>query len=176
MAKTFIDIDISSPYTRKIRVSWLKKVANEAMQVSLTGPHLSNLEKQDRHLSLAITDDNTIRRLNLRFRGLDYVTDVLSFSTISQGYWKGDRVVNPQNHSEEPFPIPPYEPQPLGEVIISYPQAERQALASCKDIKKELSLLVVHGVLHLLGYDHESLEEAASMQKMEQQTLIQLKI
>ena len=145
------------------------------MEVSLKSPHLADLEKQDRRLSLVITDDNTIRRLNLEFRGLDYVTDVLSFSTISQASWEGGHVENPQNHSAEQFPIPPYEPQPLGEVIISYPQGERQALALGKEIKEELSLLVVHGVLHLLGYDHGSLEEETSMQQMEQQALIQSK-
>ena len=65
------------------------------------------------------------------------------------------------------FVLPPGEPRPLGEVVISYPQAARQAAAAGRSVAGELRLLVVHGTLHLIGYDHAAPEETRRMQSLE---------
>ncbi|MCE2404220.1 MAG: rRNA maturation RNase YbeY [Dehalococcoidia bacterium] len=121
-------------------------------------------------LGIMIADDDTLRDLNKRYRGLDEVTDVLSFSTTHQGPWQGDGD-GPQAPEEDPFVMPPDEPRHLGEVIISYPQAARQAKAEPGDLESELALLVVHGILHLLGFDHMEAQEEAEMRAKERAVL-----
>jgi len=100
-------------------------------------------------LSIAVTDDETVRALNREYAGEDAVTDVLSFS---------------QREGEE-FVAPPEGVPPLGEVVIAYPQAARQALGG---VAGEVERLLVHGVLHLLGYDHAEPEEARRMREREE--------
>ena len=95
------------------------------------------------HLTLLLTDDNTLQQLNHRYRGLNKVTDVLSF--------------------EDGAAIAPNAPIYLGDIAISVPQAARQAGRGGHSVSAELQLLTVHGVLHLLGYDHATAEEQAVM-------------
>ena len=72
------------------------------------------------------------------------------------------------------FVLPPGEPRPLGEVVISYPQAARQAAAAGRSLAGELRLLVVHGTLHLIGYDHAETAETKLMQSLERAALQRL--
>jgi probable rRNA maturation factor len=74
------------------------------------------------------------------------------------------------------FVMPPGEPSPLGEVIISYPQAQRQAEERGAPLENELALLVIHGVLHLTGHDHLEPEETELMQSKERTALAALNI
>ena len=122
-------------------------------------------------LSIVIADDETVRDLNRRHRGLDENTDVLSFSFIHQGEYHGDGEA-PTSFSEvEPFAMPPGQPPGLGEVIVSYPQAVRQAEESTHALDQEMARLVAHGVLHLLGYDHVEPEDEALMRSEEKAVL-----
>lgn len=89
-------------------------------------------------ISLSFVDDLEIRKLNRMYRQKDKVTDVLSFASPD-----GDRSGY------------------LGDVIISYPQAIRQM--EDEDLELELTDLLVHGMLHVLGYDHEKAEDAEVM-------------
>ena len=131
-------------------------------------------------VSLVIADDATVRDLNSQFRGLDEVTDVLSFSANHPGHWPGeselaaDRYVQPGNEAAFPFPILDGSPPPLGEVIISLPQARRQAEEQDEPLYRELALLIVHGVLHLVGHEHVDLKETALMQGQERAALASL--
>jgi len=123
-------------------------------------------------VSLVVSDDATLQRLNREFRGLNELTDVLSFSGSAPGSWEGDGAA-PGDRYLQPggedllFVIPPDEAPPLGEVIISYPQARRQALERGEPVGRELALLIVHGVLHLVGHDHLEPEETARMKAQE---------
>jgi len=104
-------------------------------------------------LSITVTDDETVRALNREYAGEDAVTDVLSFS---------------QREGEE-FVAPPEGVPPLGEVVIAYPQALRQAQGERTwSAEREIEWLLVHGVLHLLGYDHAEPEEARRMREREE--------
>ena len=123
-------------------------------------------------VSLLITDDETVRDLNRTYRGLDQTTDVLSFSAQHSGHWEG--VVNPDaDESDWPsdWPLPDDEPQPLGDIVISLPQAKRQAFQHGVPLRRELALLLVHGALHLLGHDHYEEDERETMQDLERAAL-----
>lgn len=104
-------------------------------------------------LGLVLAGDRLVRRLNREWRGKDRPTDVLSFPA-------GD-----------PPPLPPGADESarlhLGEIVISVPRCREQAAAQGVDPGVELVRLVVHGVLHLLGHDHEEAGERARMQARE---------
>lgn len=99
-------------------------------------------------VTMLLTDDAAVRKLNRRFRGEDKPTDVLSFPA-------GDESLPPG----APPDMVPY----LGDIAIAVPTAERQATKAGHAVEAELQLLAVHGVLHLLGYDHETADEKAEM-------------
>lgn len=109
-------------------------------------------------LSVVITDDRVVQELNRTYRGIDATTDVLAFALADES-------------QRLPFIAPPDGILHLGEVLISYPQAERQAKEQGHPLKQELGLLVIHGVLHLLGYDDEDSENEQKMRAMEEKLL-----
>jgi probable rRNA maturation factor len=104
-------------------------------------------------LSLALVGIDEMAELNQRFRGIEGPTDVLSFEC------------------DDPCPVESDEPVTLGDVVIAPELAEVQAAELGHTVEEELNLLLVHGILHLLGYDHGSDEEAAVMQAREQALL-----
>ena len=93
----------------------------------------------DQAFVVLLTNDRTIRRFNQRFRNTDKATDVLSFPG--------------QGTSEETLS---FEKEYLGDIIISVETAQRQALDRNHSLERELQILVIHGLLHLLGHDHET--------------------
>ena len=133
-------------------------------------------------VSLLLTDDDTVRELNRQYRGLDETTDVLSFSTQHPGEWQGDSASPSLQSSpvegEEvgllDFPIPEDEPPPLGDIVISIPQAARQAGEQGVPLHREVALLLVHGALHLLGHDHLDDAPRADMQALEHAALTRI--
>ncbi len=96
-------------------------------------------------LSLTLTSDRAIRRLNRDFRGIDTPTDVLSFSQIEQA---GSAPPNPHSVKNSPG-------LPVGDVVISIDTALRQAREYRVSPASRLRRLLIHGFLHLIGYDHE---------------------
>jgi probable rRNA maturation factor len=97
-------------------------------------------------LTIVITSDERIRELNAKYAGLDEPTDVLSFAAES-----------------DPYAVDTDEPPYLGDVIIAFPVAERQAQDVQHSVIAELQTLTIHGVLHLLGYDHATPDDQARM-------------
>lgn len=108
-------------------------------------------------MTLVLTDDATIQALNRAFRQVDSPTDVLAFPA-----------------GGEDFVLPPELPPYLGDVIISYPTALAQAEAQGHPVAEELTLLIVHGCLHLLGYDHETEEQRQEMWARQEELCAQL--
>ena len=165
-----IDISVDEPYQQELSEVWLRTVMEAALVEALP-------QGEPAQVGLVVTDDKTVQELNRQFRGLDEVTDVLSFSASHSGHWEGD----PQESDEAPpesvdseelnFVLPPGEPSPLGEVIISFPQTIRQAQERNGPVEQELALLIIHGVLHLVGYDHMEPEDEAQMQAKERSAL-----
>jgi len=105
-------------------------------------------------LSVLITDDETVRELNREYAGDDTPTDVLAFSLR-----EGEEFASPDGVLR------------LGEVIISYPTARRQAADAGIPVEREIEHLLVHGVLHLLGYDHAEPQEEDRMRARERDLL-----
>lgn len=156
-----IDIAIQDSFKESVPRSWLRGVASGAVKKLGLG--------EPCQLSLVITDDDTVRLLNRDYRGLDETTDVLSFSTAHQGHWQGDGPPLGSTDDEEAFVYPEDEPRPIGEVIISYPQVVRQTKNG--NARAELALLVVHGILHLVGYDHDGPDQEAVMWTKQEEVL-----
>jgi rRNA maturation RNase YbeY len=102
---------------------------------------LDHLGEDGSELSIALVDDAEMRRLNRDWRGKDRTTDVLAFA---------------QREGEAELPAGSGEaPALLGDVVISLPTAARQAAERGHGLERELAELLVHGILHLLGWDHE---------------------
>jgi probable rRNA maturation factor len=165
-----IDVSIDEPFQKDISEEWVTMAAECALQAALAAD-------EPGQVSLLVTDDATVQGLNRKFRGVDEVTDVLSFSTTYPGHWEGEddapdeQYLKPGDLSPLPFILPPDAAPPLGEVIISYPQAHRQAQDRNEPVERELALLIVHGVLHLVGHDHLNPEDTPLMQAKEQAAL-----
>lgn len=105
---------------------------------------LEELGLGDAELSILLCDDSTIHELNRRYRGKDKPTDVLAF---------------PMQEGPEPSP----NPNLLGDVVISVPTATRQARERDRPIIVEVTFLLAHGLLHLIGYDHATKREEREM-------------
>lgn len=131
-------IDVQS--TRRFPTPYIRAVAtaaNEVMVVEEVSPGSA--------LTILLTEDEYIRELNRQFRGEDHITDVLSFP------------------AGEPMPGSEELLEYLGDIAISVDTARRQAENKGHSLEAELQLLAIHGVLHLLDYDHETAEEKKAM-------------
>ncbi len=126
-----------------IKSSWLKKVLRAIeKRLKLRGTHT---------LSIAFVDHATMRRLNRTYRNKDKVTDILSFITAPPLRERGGRGELRRNSCD------------LGELILAWPYVKNQAHDLGKSLNEEIAFLLVHGVLHLRGYDHEKKSDAARM-------------
>lgn len=112
-------------------------------------------QPNDAGVSITLVDDAAVQVLNRDYRDVDAPTDVLSFAVL-----EGDDFVVPEGL--------PFE---LGDVIISYETAVRQAQEMGHSVLDELALLTVHGCLHLTGLDHSTREEQARMWQLQDETL-----
>jgi probable rRNA maturation factor len=118
-------------------------------EVLQTGARLLDLPKQSLTV-LTLTNDAHVREYNRRYRGLDATTDVLAFAAQ-------------ERPTDQRFQAPPGTDHWLGDIVISLPQARRQAKAAGHPVDDEVRLLAVHGLLHLLGYDHVARADEARM-------------
>ena len=128
-----------------------KPVLISAAQSSLD----TNNVKGKVELSISIIGDRKMRKLNKEYRGIDATTDVLAFSDSLDG------------GKHEQFVTAPTKYLNLGDVIISYPQLLDRAVKEEMMVDEMAMYLVIHGTLHLLGYDHEKNEEATKMESLE---------
>jgi probable rRNA maturation factor len=131
----------------QIPAAYSKKISRNIILGSVIDTLKEN-QKSKCGLSVVLVSDERIRRLNKEYRGYDAITDVLSFSSdLSE-------IENPDQENEIQY---------LGDIIISFPQASRQADQGNHSVGSEIALLTIHGVLHLLGFDHDT---QASKQRM----------
>ena len=144
-----INVLIEGGFEECPEASWLRSVAEQVLTVQGAD--------SDVELGLVITTQERVQQLNKSYRGKDEPTDVLAFYMTSADFIE-----------------PPDGMRHLGEVIISYPQAVLQAKEHRHSTKKELAILIIHGVLHLLGYDHEESEQARQMRGREADILSQI--
>ena len=139
-------------------VSWLQSVAEQVLAAQRADPQAE--------LGLVIVGQEKIQQLNLKYLGRDEPTDVLAFSMLPEP------VAGEEAKADLPhFVVPPDGVSHLGEVIISYPQAVIQAKEHQHSAKKEIAILIIHGILHLLGYDHDMPELEHQMRTREAEIL-----
>ena len=129
-----VTILVDSEYREKIDLELYKQCAVEVLEIEKADPGI---------LSLVFTDQEHIHSLNLEYAGVDEPTDVLSFAN-------GD--IDPSTDRIS-----------FGDVIIAVPVAEANASSHNRELEEELALLIIHGVLHLLGFDHASPEDERVM-------------
>jgi len=144
---------IEDEYKNRLTKKFLKQVAMKVLEAEQTG---DNVE-----LGILITSQEKIRELNREYREKDEPTDVLAFQMITEQVQKAIDL----------FIVPPDNIRHLGEVVISYPQAVIQAREHKHTVKKEIAVLLIHGILHLLGYDHEKPSDERKMKPREEAIL-----
>ncbi len=143
-----INIQIEPPYEDVMKEDWILRVSRAALE------HAQG--ENEVETTIVLTGDETLKSLNAQHLGMDAPTDVLSFPA----------------DEFDPDQQMPY----IGDVIISVPRAKEQAEAAGHPLENEISLLIVHGILHLLGYDHDSEERKALMWKKQAEILSNLGI
>jgi len=114
----------------------------------------------DAEVAVMLTDDAGIRTLNNNWRGIDKPTNVLSFPALQQERASSDDDA----------------PRMLGDIAIAYETTRKEADSEHKPFEHHLSHLAVHGFLHLIGYDHETDDDAEIMESLERDILAQLGI
>ena len=149
--KEQIGIQAEEKFWGVIDEDWARRMAQTVFKAEGVAPPYE--------VSLVFTDSETVKQLNRDYRGVDETTDVLAFHML------------PQKEVDDSFALPPDGVTRLGEVIISYPQAVAQAKKQGHSPERELALLIIRGILHLLGYDHEEPEEQSKMRERERELL-----
>lgn len=142
-------LDISVAGGDWSRVPRLKLLARQAAGAALQG---AGHERASASASLLFTGDAEMAELNGRFRRKRKPTNVLSFPAAAKA-------------------PPPGEPTHLGDIVLAWGVVSAEAERQDKPLPAHLSHLIVHGMLHLLGYDHESQDEAAIMEALETRIL-----
>ena len=136
-------------------LSWLQSIAEQVL--------VAQGASADAELGLVITSQERVQELNRSYLGKDKPTDVLAFAMLPAEE-------KPESESLL-FIAPPNGVLHLGEVIISYPQAVIQADERQHSIKREIAILIIHGVLHLLGYEDDKPEPKQQMTAREREIL-----
>ena len=139
-----IDIQVQVESSEELPVARIRQAVEWVLEAHRAAPGSG--------VTVVITTDEEVRRLNRQFRGVDRPTDVLSFEAgpplISEG-------------------AGPY----LGDLVLGFPYIQGQAQAEQHAVSDELILAVIHGTLHLLGYDHDTAEHQSSMWSIQDRAL-----
>jgi probable rRNA maturation factor len=122
-------------------------------------------------VSVVLTDDAAVQKLNREWRGFDKPTNVLSFPA-AQGATVQGAATAQGAAAAQGAAVPPL----LGDIVIAYETVAREAEAETKLFAHHVAHLAVHGFLHLLGYDHDSDEEAEEMERLEARILARLDV
>lgn len=145
-----VDLDLTGRLPSGLNRKQLLRLAETALKTTrFQGPA---------RLSVSIVDEAAIRRLNRRYRGQNRSTDVLSFASKTDPRFVVATGSRPIEH--------------LGDVVISRPHVKRQARQVGRTMAQEFALLFIHGLLHLLGYDHATARRERAMFALQQEIMI----
>lgn len=150
-----IEVQIDDEFDHEINSQALEQVAELTLRAC-------QIERGS--LTIVVTDDEQVRTLNREFRAVDAATDVLSFPNEEDEDESVPQLALPAELEDE-------NEQYLGDIIIAYPYSMAQAKRYGNSPLAELRLLTVHGVLHLLGFDHATPEEEQEMWQQQSQIL-----
>jgi probable rRNA maturation factor len=154
-----IDVTIAEP---EWNASFLdvEAIAKRAMTITLQLVELPHIiEDRELEVSVVLANDDLLHVLNREYRDMDKPTNVLSFATI-----------------DSDDPVPDEGPYPLGDIILSYQTIDREANEQGKFFKDHFTHMIVHGTLHLVGYDHQTEDEATHMETLEIRILEKMNI
>ena len=143
------EINVTNETEKSIDTDLLLKVANYALEYEKVENAIANI---------IIVDSKTIKEINKKYRNIDRVTDVISFA-----------LEDDNTFIDIPIRV-------LGDIYLCIDKAEEQALEYGHSLKREIAFLTVHGMLHLLGYDHMIKEEEKIMFQKQDEILDELKI
>lgn len=168
MAKIFIDIEIKSKIWQNIHniKPFIKKRVNFLLhQTELK----SFLKKPNNYLELMISlvSDNQIRTINHQFRNKNKATDILSFPFLDENLIKEKGLEKTINNKSDLI---------LGDIILSLETTRKEAAQNNKKLLDHISHLLLHSILHLIGYNHENDSEAKKMEELEIKILKKLNI
>ena len=138
---TYVEVSGSVPrFTQRQISSYVRKVI-------LTLDKVAHLDRELGAVSIAFVDDDAMRTLNRKFRHKNKTTDVLTFP------------------ADDSYADPSAKGRPIGDIVISLDQARRQSIEQKHSLVTEIRYLILHGILHALGYDHEA--DAGEMNALE---------
>lgn len=160
-SSTTIDVDVSlSEPEWSASFLDVEILATKAVKLTLKSAKLPNaLAGRDVEVSVVLANDDLVQVLNREYRNVDKPTNVLSFASL-----------------DSDDPIPTEGPVAIGDIILAYQTIDREAKEQDKFFKDHFLHLVVHGTLHLLGYDHEIEDEATIMETLEIRILQKMNI
>ena len=145
VVEIFTEGSISLP-CKQITKSFLENIAVRT---------LIFLEQKRVSITLIVTDNKNIQDINSEYRNKNHPTDVISFA-----------------YRDSPFPEPPLELEELGDIYLSFEKAEEQASQYNTTLTDEITRLIIHGIVHLAGYDHETgHKEKKEMERIENDIL-----
>ena len=163
-----VDVYVLEDFISLISLDRLHKVAEASLLFESPETPLA--------MELSIVDDQAVRELNKQYRGLDENTDVLAFSSFNQGHFYGDNNLLRDKEEDMEFVTPPGYKTNIGEIIISFDQAKRQSDPLGQKVEEEVDFLIVHGVLHLFGYDHIEPDDEVEMKNRANKIFTELKV
>lgn len=149
-----LDVDVSVEADEWLAVAGLEDLSRKAINAVLT--ETREVVAPTAEVSLLFCDDAKIQELNKAWRGMDKPTNVLSFPAAQPG-----------QVAKAPL---------LGDIVVAFETVQRESLDENKHLSDHVSHMVVHGFLHLLGYDHENDADAEKMESAEQRILARLGI
>ena len=145
-----IDVSVSEPEWNDSFLD-LEPLARKAMTIAVEMAKLPDqVSGRNLEASVVLANDDLLQVLNREYRQKDKPTNVLTFATI-----------------DSDDPMPDEGPFPLGDIILSYQTIDREAREQDKFFKDHFIHMIVHGTLHLLGYDHQTDDEATIMETLE---------
>lgn len=145
------DPENTSPAWAAYQLDWLQLTTQAWQVVAKTAPVALNWEQAE--ASLLLADNQTIQQLNAQYRGQDKPTNVLSF---------------PQYEADTDWAALPSDmPLMLGDIVLAAPYVADEAVKDSKKLTEHITHLLIHGLLHLLGYDHEDDTDAETMMALE---------
>lgn len=145
----FLDLEENEIY-----INTINKVINQCFEEE-------KLQEKNLYVNVVLTTSKNIREINKEYRNIDKETDVLSFPMFEKEELKNVNLKNPDI---------------LGDIVISIEQVKNQAIEYNHSFERELSYMIVHGIYHLLGYDHLTENDKKQMRQKEEKILEQLKI
>jgi probable rRNA maturation factor len=141
-----IIFQVDEPFQADVDTAIIAEALESAL--ALVNRLVSSAPVEANSVTVVVTDNATLQQLNQQYRGLNAPTDVLSF----------------ENVPDPDFPAVEEDMLGyLGEIVIAYPVAQTQALAAGHTVQAEITLLAVHGLLHLVGFDHDTPENKKKM-------------